>query len=163
MKHFTRFCTVLAASAALLTALSGHAFAQGGGNSIPTGTLFAFDNIGSFGGATPVLSGDYTIINPIPGYYTWTTFKANWKSKSFNVPDGTVVTATLYTKDSATGVAQTPVVLGTASVLNKTALFKNASYAFFDISIINGGTVTTHVMDKVIVTLPSGQIVGIGH
>lgn len=124
-------------------------------------TPLIFSSITAINGTTPACSGDYTITNPIPGYYTWTTFKVNIKAKPIELPDNSALTVTLYTRDSATGASLPPVRLADMIVLSKTGLSKS-SYQFLDLGILYGGTLTLRVMDKVVVSTASGQIVMIG-
>ncbi len=147
----------------MLTCFSGISQAQrnGGGNSNATATLLAFDSITSLNGSTPSCSGDYTITNPIPGYYTWTTFKVSIKAKPINLPDNSVLTVSLYTKDAVTGESLPAVRLGDMAVLSKTAISKS-SFAFLDLGLLYGGTLTLRVLDKVVVTAPSGHVVMVG-
>jgi hypothetical protein len=161
-KLFTRICSALLLSATLFT-FSGQAYSSGGGggNSSATGTLLTFDSIATINNSTPSCSGDYTITNPIPGYYTWTTFKVNNKIKSLNVPDNAVVNVTLYTKDAITGNPLPPVSMGNMVILSKAGLLK-ASYAFMDLGLLYGGTPTLRTMDKVVWTTTDGQVVAIG-
>jgi hypothetical protein len=176
MKTQTKLYSLLVLSTALL-ALSTQAHAQGGGSggggnggggnggggsSVSTGTLLTFDSLATFGGTTPTCSGDYSITNPIPGYYTWTTFKVNCKVRSLNLPDNSVVNVTLFTKDAVTGVAQPPVSLGSVAILNKSCTLKS-SYAFLDMALIYGGTVTLRGMDKVVLTTSNGDVIAVGH
>jgi hypothetical protein len=161
----TRICSALLLSATLFT-FSGQAYPSGGGggggNSSNTpGTLLTFDSITSVEGTTPSCSGDYTITNPIPGYYTWTTFDVSVKSKPLNLPDGARLIVTLYAKDALTGNTLPPVRLGDMVVLKKVGLSKS-SYAFMDLGILYGGAPTLRTMDKVVITTASGQVVGIG-
>ncbi len=69
--------------------------------------------------------------------------------------------AMLLNKDALTGESLPSVRLGDMLVLSITALLKS-SFAFIDLGLIYGGTLSLRVLDKVVVTAPSGQIVMIG-
>ena len=165
MRSFTRFCAATASCFALVALGAGQVQAQrggsgggGGGTIVNTATPFVFDYVALVNGATPTCSGDFTVTNSIPGYYTWTTVSLSVKAKSLNFADGTVLNVTLYTSDKLTGKALAPIRLAGMTVLQKVGILKAA------VQIANTpASQSVRQLDRLIVTASDGTVVFSAH
>ncbi len=167
MRSFTRFYAALACCLALMTLGAGQAQAQrggsgggggGGGSTVNTATPLLFNYIASINGATPSCSGDFTLTNSIPGYYTWSTVNISVKAKSLNLPDNTTLTVTIYTSDKVTGEIFAPVQMAPMVVLKQVGTARSAT------SIFNyTANQIVRQLDWVVVTTADGTVVFSAH
>ncbi|MCW3050942.1 MAG: hypothetical protein JWN14_112 [Chthonomonadales bacterium] len=167
MQKIQRFLGLAAFFCALLALVSGHASARSGGGGsggggtdpgVPSAPPLIFDYTPAVNAVTPSWSGDSTITNPIPGYYTYAILSLSIKAKSLNLPDNTPLYVTAYMSNQATGESLPPVnVLGMA-VLSKTGQLKSKTY------ILNPNyQLVVRQLDRVVITTADGTIVATCH
>lgn len=171
MRTFNRFLGVAACFCALLALLSGQALASGsggsgggsgggggGGGSVNTAPPLIFDFTASVGGSTPGWSGDYTVTNSIPGYYSYAVLSINLKAKPLNLPDNTALTVTAYTSNQVTGQPLPPVSVTGLAVLNSVGQLKSKTTIYN----VTFDTIVRH-LDSVVIATPDGTVIASCH
>ena len=161
MAAFNRFFASAVICAGFLGLISGQVQAQrggsgggGGGSSsgLPANPL-VFDAASPINGKTATWSGDFTISNPIPGYYTWSTLNLSIKAKPLNLDNGASLRVTVYMTDTVTGDAIAPFDVPSMIVTNGLAASKS--------SVVVPQIFTAHILprlDRVVVKLADGTI-----
>ena len=152
--RFALFCAILCMA-------STTAFARSGGGGGETGNIappLIFDFTAPVNGQTPSWSGDCTVTNSIPGYYSFATLSLNIKAKPINLPDNSILQVTAYMSNHVTGLPLPPVTVSGMLVLSKTAQLKSKTTIFnltFDPIV--------RVVDNVVISLPDGTVIATCH
>jgi hypothetical protein len=152
---------------ALLALVSGQALAQrggsgGGGGGSTTTTNVAppliYDFAAAVNGVIPSWSGDFTITNSIPGYYSFAVVSINIKAKPLNLPDGTPIRVTAYMSDQVTGQPLPSINVVGMTVTSKVGVLKSKT-------IITNYSYATIVqqLDSVVISTLDGTIIATCH
>jgi len=162
MRNIHRFLGLAAFFCALTTLPLGQASARSGGGgsdtSVPTAPPLIFDFTPAINGVTPGWTGDSTVTNPIPGYYTYSVLSLNMKAKSLNLPDNTPLYVTAYMSNQATGESLPPVNVLGMTVLSKTGQMKSKT------SILNPNyQLIVRQLDRVVITTADGTVIASCH
>ena len=145
----------------MLATLTCSAFAQrgggsgggsgGGGNARHGGSFnLVYDHNGTVGGSRCSCIGGYNLTTYV------TTLSIDYKLKNSDLPDGTLVYATVYSKDYYTGVSWLPMSGGAGSMLAGQISFHNPN-------VVTTGVFGLPVLQTVVLTLADGSVLFSGH
>lgn len=158
MKAFKNWGRIALVCAILCMASIAALARSGGGETGAVAPPLIYDYTATINGTVPTWTGDCTITNSIPGYYSFSVLNLNIKVKQINLPDRSVLHITAYMSDKLTGQSLAPVSVASALVIGKSSLSKTNTASYYV-----GSLTSQRQLDKVVITTDDGTVIATAH